>query len=429
MEHSLGVSVRRFHRSLSRVMFDRLSHPGRWMPIAVLRGHEQVRQDRGAAVGRATRAGLCTSARAGAIGAFLVATLFLAATPASAATFNALNIISYETFRGSSSMSAADIQAFLDAQSGPMKSLRIADHSGVRKSASQIIWDASTYWSINPKVVLSTLQKEQSLLSVSNSKNAARLKKAMGCGVYPGSTNTYPGFGNQVWNGTRKLSTYEVTYGWKPGKSIAVTSAGKSKTIVPVNASTFALYTYTPYYPQKLFWDVYVRYFEDPQTPPRMRPVYRLFNKKTHAYFYTAQEAQRYRLVTRSPATYSFQGAAFTVDASSTVDEDTFYRLYNTKAHTYYFTASLATANKMLKTHRGLWRVDAKVASVSSESSSGPPVYLLVNKSTSAAFFTSSRSTRAQLAHGSKPAFYDKGIAFYTGRSKETSTPVGPSTH
>ena len=346
----------------------------------------------------------------GSIVAAFVATLLLAATPATAATFNALDIISYETFRGSSSMSAADIQAFLDAQAGPLKSLRIADHSGVRKSASQIIWDASASWSINPKVVLSTLQKEQSLISVSNSRNAAR-----------------PGFGNQVWNGTRKLSTYEVTYGWKPGKSIVVTSGGKSKTIVPANASTFALYTYTPYYPQRLFWDVYVRYFGDPQTPPRMRPVYMLYNKKSHSYFYTAQEAQRYRLVTRSPATYSFQGAAFTIDASSTVDEATFYRLYNTKAHTYYFTGSLATANKLLKTQRGLWRVDAKVAQVSSESSSGPPVYLLVNKSTAAMCYTSSRSVRTRLAHGSRPTFYDRGIVFYTGRSKETSPPVGPS--
>lgn len=370
-----------------------------------------------------------TGARIGSIVMVLTAVLLLAATPASAATFNALNIISYETFRASSSMTSADIQAFLDAQSGPMKSLRIADHAGVRKAAAQIIWDAATNWGVNPKVVLSTLQKEQSLISQSNSANATRLQRAMGCGIYPGSTNTYPGFGNQVWNGTRKLSTYEVTYNWKPGKSIVVTSAGKKKTIVPANASTFALYTYTPYYPQKLFWDVYVRYFGDPQTPPRMRPVYRLFNKKTGAYFYTAQEAQRYRLITRSPSTYSFQGPAFTVDTSTTATNDTFYRLYNTKAHTYYFTGSTDTANKMLKTNRGLWLVDARIASVSSEASAGPPVYLLVNKSSAAMCYTSSASLRKQLAHGSKPPFYDRGVAFYLGTSKEASPPVGPPTH
>ena len=386
-------------------------------------------RDRGATMGDVTKARIARSgALLGATLVVAVAMLAVAAAPASAATFDPLNIISYETFRASSSMSQADIQAFLDAQTGPMKSFRTADHAGVRKAASQIISDAATYWSVNPKVVLSTLQKEQSLLAVSDSSNATRLSRAMGCGIYPGSTNTYPGFGNQVWNGTRKLSTYEVTYSWKPGKSIAVTAAGKSKTIVPANASTFALYTYTPYYPQKLVWDVYVRYFGDPQTPPRMRPVYRLLNKKTGAYFYTAQEAQRYRLVTRSPATYSFQGPAFTADASATATNSSFFRLYSTKAKTYYFTGSTSVANRMLRTNRGLWKLDATLAAVSSEASAGPPVYLLVNKSSAAMYFTSSASMRTKLSHGTKAPFSYRGIAFYLGTSKEASPPVGPAT-
>jgi hypothetical protein len=212
--------------------------------------------------------------------------LLAVAGPALAATYDPLDVIPYDTFHASTSMTVTEIQAFLSHLSGPLKSVVATDHAGVaNKTAAQIIWEAAHSQNLNPKVILATLQKEQSLLTVSNSSNAARLLKAMGCGVYGAidpatgkTTNRYPGFGNQVWNGARLLSTYEATYDWFPGKSKTVTAyktvSGKtvsySTTIHPKNASTFALYTYTPYYPQKLIWDVYVQYFGDPHTqhPP-----------------------------------------------------------------------------------------------------------------------------------------------------------------
>jgi hypothetical protein len=46
-----------------------------------------------------------------------------------------------------------------------------------------------------------------------------------------------------------------------------VSATGVKISITPKNASTYALYTYTPYYPQRLFWDVYVQYFGDPHAP------------------------------------------------------------------------------------------------------------------------------------------------------------------
>lgn len=367
--------------------------------------------------------------------------LLALATPAFAATYDPLDVIPYDTWRASSSMSQADIQTFLEALPGPLKSVVSTDYAGVTKPASQIIWEASRAWNMNPKIVLATLQKEQSLLTVSNTSNAARLIKAMGCGVYgdannDGKTdNRYPGFGKQVWNGARVLSTYEITYNWFPGKTKNVTAYktvdGKSvsytKTIVPKNASTFALYTYTPYYPQKLVWDVYTRYFGDPQSSPRLSPVYRFKNRSMGAYYYTTSEGTRYSLIAKSAATWSYDGVAFTIDASSTANTAPLYRLQHYKTKRYYYTTSVSKKDALLAVRPVAWRLAGTVGLVSKVTTEGAiPVYRLENKADHGVLFTRYLSTVTRLATGRRATFYNRGIDFYLGVSKETTPPVGP---
>ena len=384
----------------------------------------------------------------------LVACATLAfASPAFAATYDPLNVIPYDTWRASNSMSVADIQSFLEAQSGPLGSVVTSDYAGITKPASQIIWEAARGWNLNPKVILVTLQKEQSLITTSNSSNAARLVKAMGCGVYgtdpvTGKTiNRYPGFGKQIWNGARVLSTYEITYSWFPGKTKTVTaykSVAATKTvdgkvvvyqktiaydkmIVPANASTFALYTYTPYYPQKLVWDVYVRYFGDPQTPPRLRPVYRFKNTATGALFYTVSEGARYNLASDPKHTWAYDCVSFTVDSSSTANTATLYRLENTKTHTYYYTPTAAKRDSLLAIRPIVWRLSGSVGRVSEHSAPGAaPVYRLENKRTHGQLLTVNLSTKASLTTGRSPSYWYRGISFYLGRSTPTTAPVGP---
>jgi hypothetical protein len=364
-------------------------------------------------------------------------------------------------------MSAADIQAFLNTLSGPLKSVNTTDYvlSGVRpgkhknegilwtwatrskypkKTAAQIIYEACRAWNLNPRVMLSTLQKEQSLLTTSNSANATRLVKAVGCGVYDSNhdgkiENLYPGFGNQIWNGARSLSQYELpassstsgqlSAGWKPGTVMShITGAPNSGKITPKNASTFALYTYTPYYPQKLVWDVYVRYFGDPQAAPRLRPVYRFRNKSNGHYFYTASEAKRYTLIKASSGTWSYEGSTFTVDTSATANSASFYQLYNTRTHVYSYTAYTGTRDKLLKTVPKQWRLDGAVCRVSLDSSGTAPVYRLQNRKTHAMLYTSSSATKKSLtAGGSHSAYSYMGVSFYLAALKTTPQAVGPT--
>ena len=120
---------------------------------------------------------------------------------------------------------------------------------------------------MNPKVVLATLQKEQSLLTAM-APSAWALNEAMGCGVPDsGSVNTfYKGFGKQVWYGADSLSVDGKN--WYAG----ITKKCSDGAVSPSNVSTYSLYTYTPWIAgNQLFWTVYWRYFGDPigdVTPP-----------------------------------------------------------------------------------------------------------------------------------------------------------------
>ena len=107
-------------------------------------------------------------------------------------------------------MTATGIQEFLDRQAGPLKNKYFNDHNGVRKSAAEIIADAAKHYNVSPRVILVTLQKEQSLLSKTPRKQSG-YDWAMGCGRPDSgiSVMKYKGFGNQIWGGAQKFDKWD----------------------------------------------------------------------------------------------------------------------------------------------------------------------------------------------------------------------------
>jgi hypothetical protein len=189
------------------------------------------------------------------------------AAPAAGATFDPNMLISDTNFRAAGSMSQAQVQSFLAAQTGTLKTYTAADVNGVVKPASQIIWEAAQAFDVSPEVLLATLQKEQGLLT-GTAPTAKALDWAMGCGVPDsGVLNTaYKGFGKQLWYGARSLDVDGVA--WFAG----ITKKCGDGIVAPGNISSYSLYTYTPWIAgNQLFWTVYWRYFGDPigdVTPP-----------------------------------------------------------------------------------------------------------------------------------------------------------------
>jgi hypothetical protein len=200
--------------------------------------------------------------KATAIGADLAAMLRAAAGAGGGGPtgdFNPDFVISEAQFRAANSMTVEDIQAFLDGQPGSLKSLRTRDHAGSIKTAAQMVYEAAQRYNVSPKVILVTLQKEQSLLSRSSPSRRA-LDWAMGCGKTDSRTFTqYKGFGNQVWWGAQKLD--KNSRPWRDGIQRTIDGS----VVRPVNPGTYSLYKYTPHFHGNMsFWMLYWRYFGDP---------------------------------------------------------------------------------------------------------------------------------------------------------------------
>ncbi len=212
------------------------------------------------------------------------------ATASAAASANYTSYLTDDSvMRDSGSMSPADIQNFLaqknsglagftdiedcGSTSGSHYSFYATYYScGSRVSASRIIYDSAQAYGINPRTILATLQKEQSLITTPN-PSASQITYAMGYGCPDSGGCSYPGFANQVDNGTwqfrvdMELSSGRNYWGYgpssypcngptryysaalKPGSNVAFyddSGAEYARFVIP-NSATGSLYCYTPH--------------------------------------------------------------------------------------------------------------------------------------------------------------------------------------
>jgi len=207
------------------------------------------------------------------------------AAPASAADLSQFNpglIITDAEFTRSGSMSAAGIQAFLDARAPGcrpgndgtpcLKSARFdtwtrpADDrcrgtytGNANESAATVLAKVAAACGINPQVLLVMLQKEQGLVTASGaSLTPSRYQKAMGFGcpdTAPCDARYY-GFYNQVFQAAWQLNNYALNptrYAHRAGMTNNVrfhpNAACGSSPVFIANQATASLYNYTPYQP------------------------------------------------------------------------------------------------------------------------------------------------------------------------------------
>ncbi|MBH0129629.1 cell wall-binding repeat-containing protein [Salinibacterium sp. NK8237] len=198
----------------------------------------------------------------------------LSASAISGSDFDPGNIISDEQFYDGSAMTESEIQAFLNANSGALKTLRQDVETRAKETsqttgnliceeikggsnllASTIIYRAQVACGISAKVILVTLQKEQGLITNSN-PSSWNINNALGygCPDDTGCSEEAQGFGFQVFTGTRQFKAYKAAnFAKQPGTfSIAYYPGSNtcgSKTVKISNYATAALYNYTPYVP------------------------------------------------------------------------------------------------------------------------------------------------------------------------------------
>jgi len=203
---------------------------------------------------------------------FLAIALFIPRA-ASAASFDAGRIIDDSVFTNKSSMSVGDIQNFLNSKvptcdtyhapgpssqgaNPPWTCLKNYNEGG--KSAAQIIWEQAQNYSVNPQVLLVTLQKENGLIT-DDWPYPWQYRTAMGFGCPDGAPcdAQWFGFTNQVSQAARHFRNfYDQNPAWyipyRTGSNFIKwnpNSACGGTNVNIQNRATAALYSYTPYQP------------------------------------------------------------------------------------------------------------------------------------------------------------------------------------
>ncbi len=232
----------------------------------------------------------------------------LYSTKASAYSYDTSNLIDDSVYYNASSMTQSQIQNFINAfpqscllpQNYPSglgqvtfkEPLDYSTYSGSDTSPARIIWDASQYYSINPQVILVTLEKEQNLVTGNAGCAVWKYNSAMGYNCPDGSENAlkdYPnsgvyrtcvaketnaGFARQVnhaawqlsfdgkrsngdlsWMGDGATPYYgRMTQGWRQQVNGAASiyydgyTTIDGQSVYLSNGPTAALYNYTPHF-------------------------------------------------------------------------------------------------------------------------------------------------------------------------------------
>ncbi|ODT29150.1 MAG: hypothetical protein ABS63_01335 [Microbacterium sp. SCN 70-27] len=192
--------------------------------------------------------------------------------------FNPESIISDALFYDGNAMSAAEIQAFLNAKIGTCQNgkclnvlttgissrgavvsqttgnLICSAIQGGTMPVSELIYRVQVACGISAKVILTTLQKEQGL-TTSSAPSDWNLKAAMGasCPDTAPCDPAFAGVGPQILKGTQQLKTYKAAnFAKQPGVNFIgynPNSACGGTTLNIRNYATAALYNYTPYQP------------------------------------------------------------------------------------------------------------------------------------------------------------------------------------
>ena len=201
----------------------------------------------------------------------------LRADALSAADWDPGYIISDENFYNGSAMSEAEIQRFLENVVGSCQNSNcLAVHrtdtptrtwsfgtcstyvGGAGESAARIIFKVQQACGLSAKVILVTLQKEQSLLT-NRAPSDGIMRKAMGygCPDTAACDSTYYGFFNQLFAAARQLTWYGNPEGSFTSIRVGQVNAIRyhpdagcgSRDVLVRNRATAALYYYTPYTP------------------------------------------------------------------------------------------------------------------------------------------------------------------------------------
>lgn len=207
--------------------------------------------------------------------AFLALLIISLPAPAFCRTFDPNNIITDEELSDKNSLSISAIQNFLEQKNSVLKNYS-QTIDGKKMLASEMIWQVGQKHNISPKFILTTLEKEKSLLS-KTSATQSTLDWACGFGCYGGTCREkYRGFYNQIEAAAETQEAYRLKASQFNYRVGLTSKTFDNFLVTPQNQATANFYIYTPYVgysPElgvtdqnggnRLFWRIWHRYFSN----------------------------------------------------------------------------------------------------------------------------------------------------------------------
>ncbi|MDA2936550.1 hypothetical protein MYX06_05010 [Patescibacteria group bacterium AH-259-L05] len=181
------------------------------------------------------------------------------------ASFDHDYVISDYDFTNYILMTVDEIQLFLEAGGGILGNYTTTDIDGKKKLASEIIYRAAVEYRINPQVLITLVQKEQTLVT-RFPKKPTQLDWATGFGAYDGRrpVERFRGFTTQIDRAAWRLR-YFLEHPWEFRYRAGQTDRVDWHKVTPQNTATAALYNYTPHLKgNKLFFKIWQKWFGAP---------------------------------------------------------------------------------------------------------------------------------------------------------------------
>lgn len=113
-------------------------------------------------------------------------------------------------------------------------------------------------------------------------------------------------------------------------------------------------------YVLRAYWSKFiyegVAYYADPS--PTAMPVYRFYNKWSGTHFFTASAEEKARVQALYPTIYTYEGVAYSVSLVAKPGYMPVYRLYNLKTRAHFYTASAAEKDSVMTNYPKTFHYD-----------------------------------------------------------------------
>jgi len=143
-------------------------------------------------------------------------------------------------------------------------------------------------------------------------------------------------------------------------------------------------------------------------------PVYRFYNYRKGVHFYTANAAEAQDVRTRLKYTFRDEGVSYSVNTANPMNVTPLYRFYNFRKGAHFYTANAGEAADVRTKLRSTFRDEGEAYRVCSTQVAGAtPVYRFYNFKKGVHFYTADAGEAANVRTKLRSTFRDEGTAYY----------------